>query len=61
MLKALMNLPHSDFVCCKALLPQNILEEPVLKNILYMADLLELCQFKAFWKKVCFLFCAAFF
>ncbi len=52
LLKALTNLPHSDFICCKALLTQENLEEPVIKNIQYMHDLLEMCQFKTFWAKI---------
>ena len=33
LLKALTNLPHSDFICCKGLLTQENLEDPVIKNI----------------------------
>jgi len=51
LLKALTNLPHSDFVCCKALLSQENLEDDVVKSILFLADLLEMCQFKEFWSK----------
>ncbi len=52
LLKALTNLPHSDFVCCKGLLTQENLEDNVLKNIQYLHDLLEMCQFKTFWSKI---------
>ncbi len=38
LLKALTNLPHSDFICCKALLTQENLEEPVIKNIQVQND-----------------------
>jgi hypothetical protein len=31
---------------------QDILEDDIVKNILYLADLLEMCQFKIFWQQV---------
>lgn len=49
---ALTNLPHTDFVLCKCLLTQDILDDAVVKTILYLSDLLEMCQFKSFWKEV---------
>jgi len=52
LLKSLTNLPHTDFVLCKCLLSQELLEDPQIKNILYLADLLEMCQFKVFWQQV---------
>ena len=52
LLKALTNLPHSDFMQCKSLLSQENLEQLVIVNIQYLSDLLEKCQFKAFWNKV---------
>jgi len=52
LLKALMNLPHTDFVLCKCMLSQDILEEPQVSTLLYLADLLEMCQFKIFWKDI---------
>merc|ERR1712117_327331 len=52
LLKALTNLPHSDFMQCKSLLSQENLEQVVIVNIQYLSDLLEKCQFKAFWNKV---------
>merc|ERR1712080_304121 len=52
LLKALTNLPHTDFVLCKCLLSQDVLDEPQVKTILYLADLLEMCQFKIFWQQV---------
>merc|ERR1719147_511720 len=47
-----MNLPHTDFVLCKCMLSQDILEEPQVSTLLYLADLLEMCQFKIFWKDI---------
>merc|ERR1711994_562091 len=45
LMKALSNLPHTDFVLCKCLISQEALEEPDIKTVLYLADLLEMCQF----------------
>lgn len=52
LLKALTNLPHTDIVLCKCLLSQEQEEDPQVKTILYLADLLEMCQFKVFWQQV---------
>ena len=52
LLKSLTNLPHTDFVLCKCLLSQEVQEDPQIKTILYLADLLEMCQFKIFWQQV---------
>ena len=52
LLKALTNLPHADFSLCKSLLTQDVLEDPTIKNITCLADLLETCSFKEFWTKV---------
>merc|ERR1712177_175608 len=52
LLKALANLPHTDFVLCKCLLSQEVLDEPQVKTLLYLADLLEMCQFKVFWEQI---------
>merc|ERR1712083_836636 len=52
LLKSLTNLPHTDFVLCKCLLSQEVQEDPQIKTILYLADLLEMCQFKVFWQQV---------
>ncbi|CAG0896109.1 unnamed protein product [Darwinula stevensoni] len=52
LLKALTNLPHTDFVLCKCLLAQEHLQENTILRIMYMADLLEMCRFKEFWEKI---------
>ena len=71
LLKSLTNLPHTDFVLCKCLLSQELLEDAQVRylqqllsnltsdsplsqitNILYLADLLEMCQFKVFWAQI---------
>merc|ERR1712043_44155 len=51
LLKSLQNLPHSDFLLCKSLLSLEILEDPTVKNIQIMAEMLETCSFKEFWEK----------
>jgi len=51
LLKALTNLPHTDFVLCKCLLTQDHLEEPQVSQVMKMADLLEMCKFKQFWEE----------
>nr|CAG4642750.1 EOG090X0BWZ [Evadne anonyx] len=51
LLKALTNLPHTDFVLCKCLLTQDHLEEPHVSQVMNMADLLEMCKFKQFWEE----------
>merc|ERR1711981_137606 len=53
LLKALTNLPHSDFSLCKSLLTVDVLEaDQTIKTITYLADLLETCMFKEFWAKL---------
>jgi len=51
LLKALTNLPHTDFVLCKCLLTQDHLEEPQVSQVMNMANLLEMCKFKQFWEE----------
>ena len=51
LLKSLANLPHSDFLLCKSLLSLEILEDPTVKSIQSMAEMLESCSFKEFWEK----------
>ena len=52
LLKALTNLPHSDFVSCKSLLSHDILDDPSIKNVQSLHTLLETCRFKEFWSRV---------
>ncbi|KAG0710649.1 Eukaryotic translation initiation factor 3 subunit K [Chionoecetes opilio] len=51
LMKALTNLPHTDFVLCKCLLGQDQMEEENIKRIMYLHDLLEMCQFRTFWEE----------
>ncbi|CAH1724427.1 hypothetical protein AGLY_012578 [Aphis glycines] len=52
MLKAITNFPHSDFVLCKCLLNEKLCQEAPLSQVLFLADLLENCNFKEFWYNV---------
>ncbi|CAH1261537.1 eukaryotic translation initiation factor 3 subunit K-like [Branchiostoma lanceolatum] len=52
LMKALTNLPHSDFTLCKCLLDQVHQEEEMITRVTFLADLLETCQFKSFWKEI---------
>jgi len=49
LLKALASLPNTDFVLCRCLLGPGQLEDMNIARIAYLANLLELCQFKRFW------------
>ena len=50
LLKALTNLPHTDFTLCKCMIDQAHQEERSIWQILYLRDLLETCHFQAFWQ-----------
>nr|QBH73269.1 eukaryotic translation initiation factor 3 subunit K [Aphelinus abdominalis] len=52
LLKALTNLPHTDFVLCKCLLNERNLQHPEVANILDLANLLEECQFQIAWSHI---------
>ncbi|KAK7794290.1 hypothetical protein R5R35_014574 [Gryllus longicercus] len=52
LLKALTNLPHTDFVLCKCLLNAKHLEESLVKQIMQLADVLERCDFREFWARI---------
>lgn len=52
LLKAISNLPHSDFVLCKALLLPSMLKDEKLQKIIDIADILEQCDFALFWSVV---------
>ncbi|PWS22484.1 hypothetical protein DKP78_18145, partial [Enterococcus faecium] len=49
LLKALTNLPHTDFTLCKCMIDQTHQEERPIRQILYLGNLLETCHFQAFW------------
>ncbi|EPY73909.1 hypothetical protein CB1_002472005 [Camelus ferus] len=50
LLKALTNLPHTNFTLCKCMMDQAHQEERLIWQILYLGDLLETCHFQAFWQ-----------
>ncbi|XP_071833865.1 eukaryotic translation initiation factor 3 subunit K-like [Apostichopus japonicus] len=52
LLKALTNLPHSDFTLCKCLIDENFQQEEPILTILHIAKLLEMCKFREFWAEV---------
>ncbi|KAM3875548.1 eukaryotic translation initiation factor 3 subunit K isoform 2-T2 [Diretmus argenteus] len=49
LLKALTNLPHTDFTLCKCMIDQTHTEERPIRQILYLGNLLETCHFQSFW------------
>jgi len=47
--KALMNLPHYDFMMSLYLLPEKLHEEEPVKTLAGLAHFLETCRFAEFW------------
>jgi len=52
LLKALTNFPHTDFVLCKCLLLPAQTQDETVKDIIYLADILEQCDFALFWGRI---------
>ncbi|KAF4522483.1 hypothetical protein B566_EDAN002568 [Ephemera danica] len=52
LLKAITNFPHTDFVLCKCLLNEKNLQDTQVANIVYLADILERCDFQQFWTRI---------
>lgn len=52
LLKALTNLPHTDFVLCKCLIDQDKLADPAIQLPLNLHNLLEMCEFQRFWQAI---------
>ncbi|XP_050300271.1 eukaryotic translation initiation factor 3 subunit K [Anthonomus grandis grandis] len=52
LLKALTNLPHTDFILCKCLLTEKQLATDPINQIIYLADILEQCDFQLFWARI---------
>ncbi|XP_059617214.1 eukaryotic translation initiation factor 3 subunit K [Phlebotomus argentipes] len=52
LLKALTNLPHTDFVLCKCLLLPAQTQDETVKEIMHLVDILEQCDFAMFWARV---------
>jgi len=51
LMKALMNLPQTDFLACSYLISKKLHGDEPLKTLFKLANLLETAQFKAFWKE----------
>merc|ERR1711963_89690 len=49
LLKALTNLPNSDFILCKCLIEKERLREEPVARVLKLAELLETAHFQDFW------------
>ncbi|GAB0093259.1 Eukaryotic translation initiation factor 3 subunit K [Sergentomyia squamirostris] len=52
LLKALSNLPHTDFVLCKCLLLPAQTQDETIKEIMNLVDILEQCDFATFWARL---------
>ena len=52
LIKALMNLPSTDFLTCTYLVPERVLDEAPIKDVCTVANLLETCSFREFWGAV---------
>jgi len=52
LIKALMNLPNTDYLACTYLVPERVQEAEPIKTITAVASLLETCSFRAFWEAV---------
>ncbi|XP_043942947.1 eukaryotic translation initiation factor 3 subunit K [Protopterus annectens] len=50
LLKALTNLPHTDFTLCKCMIDQTHQDSHPIRQILELGELLETCHFQAFWR-----------
>lgn len=50
--KALTNFPHNDFTLCKCLLMPRQMGNETVKEIIYLADMLEQCDFDTFWMRI---------
>lgn len=49
LLKALTNLPHTDFTLCKCLLLPAQIQDETVQTIIHLARVLESCNFEQFW------------
>ena len=50
LVKALMNLPSTDFLSCTYLVPERVLDEAPISTLCAAANLLERCSFRQFWE-----------
>jgi len=49
LVKALMNLPETDYLACTYLVPERVLDQEPIKAIVAIATLLESCSFREVW------------
>lgn len=49
LVKALTNLPKTDFILLKCVLPQNLQRDLDVQQVINLHSLLESCQFREFW------------
>ena len=49
LIKALMNLPSTDFLTCTYLVPERVLDAAPVSSVCTVANLLESCKFREFW------------
>jgi len=52
LVKALMNLPTTDFLLCTYLIPERVQEVEVLSKLAAIASLLETCAFRQVWSEM---------
>jgi len=52
LLKALSNLPHTDFVLCKCLIDLNTWEKSSVKEIMQLHREAEQCEFQKVWARI---------
>jgi len=52
LLKALMNLPQTDFTLCRCLISENSHELPSIAKVIDLANKLEMCEFREFWREL---------
>merc|ERR1712216_145347 len=50
LIKALMQLPNSDFNLCLYLIPESVQREEAVNNLMLLSNLLESCDFAKFWE-----------
>ena len=52
LLKALMNLPHTDLILCKCLIIEQHQSVESVNKVIELSNLLETCEFQSFWQEL---------
>ncbi|XP_057303622.1 eukaryotic translation initiation factor 3 subunit K-like [Hydractinia symbiolongicarpus] len=52
LLKALMNLPNTDFILCKCLIIEQHQSFESVNKVISLSNLLETCEFQQFWQEL---------